>query len=105
MTLSIHAPDQSSSVDGHLVSFLQPQTFEAEQYRRLRQRMEDLAITRTLQVIAVTSPIAADGKTLAPRHVACAFPRAPNAKILLVDADLRQPSVGQVQRRQCLAVA
>jgi capsular exopolysaccharide synthesis family protein len=77
----------------HLVSFLDPTSFEAEQYRRLRQRLEELGASRRTQVLAITSPVAGDGKTLTAANLAGALARRPDARILLVDADLRQPSV------------
>jgi capsular exopolysaccharide synthesis family protein len=83
------------SLESHLVSFLEPKSFEAEQYRRLRQRVEDLAATRPLNVIAVTSPVASDGKTLTSINLAGAFSRAGAARILLIDADLRMPTVAR----------
>lgn len=76
-----------------LVSFLNPTSFEAEQYRRLRQRIEELRHVRKAQVIAVTSAVASDGKTLTALNLAGALARRPGARILLVDADLRHPSV------------
>ena len=57
-------------MDRHLVSFLNPTSFEAEQYRRLRQRIEELRQTRRTQVLAVTSPVASDGKTLTAANLA-----------------------------------
>ncbi len=71
-----------------LVSFLNPTSFEAEQYRRLRQRIEELRHVRKAQVIAVTSAVASDGKTLTALNLAGALARRPGARILLVDADL-----------------
>ena len=78
----------------HLVSFSDPQSFEAEQYRRLRHRIETQSATRTLQIIAVTSAVVSDGKTLTSVNLAGAFARRRDAKVLLIDADLRRPSVG-----------
>jgi protein-tyrosine kinase len=82
-------------MDNHLVSLLQPQSFEAEQYRRLRQRLEDVALARQPRVLAVTSAVASDGKTLTSINLAAALAGAPNSRILLIDADLRRPSVAK----------
>lgn len=83
----------TATLDSHLVSFVAPQSFEAEQYRRLRQRIEDLGPARGLRVLAVTSAVATDGKTLTALNLAGSLAQAPNARILLIDADLRQPAV------------
>jgi capsular exopolysaccharide synthesis family protein len=77
----------------HLISFLDPHSFEAEQYRRLRQRIDTIAATQTLQVIAVTSAIVGDGKTLTSVNLAAALARKRDSKVLLIDGDLRRPSV------------
>jgi capsular exopolysaccharide synthesis family protein len=81
--------------DGHLVSLRNPTSFEAEQYRRLRHRVEHLGATRGVRVLAVTSAVATDGKTLTAINLAGALAQARGGRILLVDADLRRPSVVQ----------
>ncbi len=88
-------------MDKHLVTFLDPTSFEAEQYRRLRQRIEELNQTREARVIAVTSPVASDGKTLTAINFAGALARARGARILLIDADLRQPTVASKLGLEC----
>jgi capsular exopolysaccharide synthesis family protein len=80
-------------VDEHLVSFVAPTSFEAEQYRRLRQQVELAASQRRLQVIAVTSPVVGDGKTLTAVNLTAALSRKRDRRVLIVDADLRRPSV------------
>ena len=84
------------SVDEHLVSLLTPASFEAEQYRALRHIVEQLRRTANLKVIAVSSPCAGDGKTITAVNLAGALAQARDARVLLVDADLRQPAVDRV---------
>src|SRR5262249_9689845 len=48
--------DRSDRVAAHLVSLLDPASFEAEQYRVLRHVVETLRKGANLQVVAVTSP-------------------------------------------------
>jgi capsular exopolysaccharide synthesis family protein len=85
--------DRDSEFDEHLVSLLAPTSFEAEQYRELRHALEQLRRSTELSVIAVSSPVAADGKTTTAINLAGALAQAPDARILLVDADLRAPRV------------
>jgi len=87
--------DRDFEFDEHLVSLLAPTSFEAEQYRELRHSIEQLRKSTDLSVIAVSSPVAADGKTTTAINLAGTLAQAPDARILLVDADLRAPSVGQ----------
>jgi len=82
-----------SKVTSHLVSLLEVTSFEAEQYRRLRQQVEQLTRSRGLRVIAVTSPVASDGKTLTAINLGGALAQARGSRILLIDADLRRPSI------------
>ncbi len=86
----------SDGVEEHLVSLLTPTSFEAEQYRGLRHVVEQLHKTADLSVIAVSSPETADGKTTTAINLAGALAQAPEARVLLVDADLRRSSMGDL---------
>ena len=91
----------AESLDGvgeHLVSLVTPASFEAEQYRALRHVVEQLHRTANLQVIGVSSPGAGDGKTITAINLAGALAQAPEARVLLVDADLRRPAIGHLLR-------
>src|SRR3954471_12654963 len=83
-------------LDPHLVTLTSPGSFAAEQYQGLRLTIERLKRTRTLQVIAVTSPATGEGKTLTAINLAGALARgAEDARVLLIDADLRRPAVAR----------
>src|SRR5207302_11261988 len=85
------SPWRENGLGGHLVSLVDPTAFEADQYRTLRYVLEQLHATK--RVIAVTSPIAGDGKTTTAVNLAGALAHAPEARILVVDLDLRTPSL------------
>jgi capsular exopolysaccharide synthesis family protein len=85
--------ERAPELEEHLVSLLAPTSFEAEQYRALRHMIEQLRRSSELSVIAVSSPVAADGKTTTAINLAGALAQAPDARILLVDADLRAASL------------
>src|SRR6185369_2479693 len=70
-----------------------PGTFAAEQYQNLRLKIERLQQARGVRVVAVTSPAMNDGKTLTSINLAAALTRGPATRVLLIDADLRRPSV------------
>jgi protein-tyrosine kinase len=91
---SAELEERGLEFDEHLVSLLAPTSFEAEQYRELRHTIEQLRRSTELSVIAVSSPVASDGKTTTAINLAGALAQAPDARILLVDADLRAPSLG-----------
>jgi capsular exopolysaccharide synthesis family protein len=77
----------------HLVSLTNPASFAAEQYQNLRLKIERLRQARDLRVIAITSPGAADGKTVTSINLAGALARGAASRVLLIDADLRRPEV------------
>jgi capsular exopolysaccharide synthesis family protein len=88
------APDESAEiVDGHLVSLVTPATFEAEQYRALRQIIEEARVRSGVTVVAISSPSVGDGKTTTAINLAGALAQSPEARVLLVDTDLRRPSI------------
>ena len=79
----------ATELEEHLVSFLDPMSFEAEQYRALRHLVEQLHRSADLSVIAVSSADANDGKTTTTINLAGALSQALDSSVLLVDADLR----------------
>ena len=85
----------SDGVEEHLVSLLTPASFEAEQYRALRHLVEQLHKSADLSVVAVSSPSPGDGKTTTAANLAGTLAQASEARVLLVDADLRDPSLAK----------
>jgi len=83
----------TARVEEHLVSLLTPMSREAEQYRALRLRVEELHRETNHTVVGVTSPQARDGKTLTTVNLAGALAQAPEARVLIVDLDLRRSTV------------
>ena len=81
--------------DKHLVSLIAPASFAAEQYQALRLKIERIRQSRDLRVIAITSPGAADGKTVTSINLAAALGRGSSARVLIIDADLRRPALAQ----------
>lgn len=87
-------------LDSRLVSFLKPDSFEADQYRMLRYAIERACpSTESSRVIAITSAIPGDGKTLTAVNLAGAIAKSGQSRVLIVDADLRRPSVAKVLGR------
>jgi capsular exopolysaccharide synthesis family protein len=85
--------EAASGVDPHLVSLLSPESFEADQYRGLRHFLEHARPETGLKVVGITSPVAGDGKTITAVNLALTLVQSRRSRVLLVDADLRQPSV------------
>jgi capsular exopolysaccharide synthesis family protein len=83
----------SDRLDEHLVSLLAPSSFEAEQYRVLRHRVEQFQKSHGVSVVAVSSPSVGDGKTTTAINLAGALAQSPQARVLIMDCDLRRPSM------------
>jgi len=96
VTLQQPPADSAGGVDDHLVSLVTPAAFEAEQYRALRHHVEQLHKAQDLRVVAVSSPGMGDGKSTTAINLAGALAQARDARVLLVDADLRRPSVARL---------
>ena len=80
-------------VNPHLVSLLAPASLEAERYRTVSFNIEQLHKERGLTVVAVSSPGAGDGKTTTAINLAATLAQTPETRILLIDLDLRRPSI------------
>ena len=78
-----------------LVSLVAPSSMEADQYRGLRHTIERLHRDSGLQVLAVTSPGAGEGKTVTTLNLAASLAQSPDTRILVIDADLHRPSVAE----------
>lgn len=79
-------------IDQHLVSLVDPESYEAEQYRKLRYVLEEKRVAGRGFLVAICSPAAGDGKSLTAINLAASLAQAPNAKVLLIDIDLRRQS-------------
>src|SRR5437899_2594362 len=94
-TASELAVDLSNRVAAPLVSLLNPASFEAEQYRVLRHVVETLRKGADFKIVAVTSPGIGDGKTTTAINLAGALAQSADARVLLVDIDIRRPAVAR----------
>jgi protein-tyrosine kinase len=82
-----------ADLDHHLVAALAPTSLAAEQYRSLRTRIKRIESGRVLRTIAVTSPSKGDGKSLTAANLALTMAQEFQQRVLLIDCDLRRPSV------------
>ncbi len=80
-------------VDKHIVCITEPNSQASEQYRRLRARLLMATKKDFLNTIMVTSSSVGEGKTLTAVNLAVALAGAYDNTVLLVEADLRRPSI------------
>jgi receptor protein-tyrosine kinase/non-specific protein-tyrosine kinase len=79
----------------HLVTLIAPESIESEHYQTLRFAVERMHQRDQATVIGVSSSSANDGKTLTTLNLAGSLGRDRASRVLVVDADLRNPSVAK----------
>jgi exopolysaccharide/PEP-CTERM locus tyrosine autokinase len=82
-----------NAIDKNLVALLNPQSFEAEQFKILRTNLLFPASGKSPQSIMVTSVAPGEGKSFVAANLAVSVATHVNWNVLLVDCDLRRPSV------------
>lgn len=83
----------SGRADSRLVTLLAHGSFAADQYEALRHVVEREAEGHGSFLLTVTSPAPGDGKTLTSVNLAVSLARRVGTRVLVVDADVRRPSV------------
>jgi polysaccharide biosynthesis transport protein len=78
-----------------LETLLYPRSLAAEAYRKLRTNLEFAAVDAPIHTLLVTSAAPAEGKTVTAANLAIVFAQA-GRRVLLVDADLRQPGLNEI---------
>jgi len=61
----------------------------AERFRTLRSRLFQVAATKTIRRLVITSSVPEEGKTFVTANLAQSFAREPECRVLLIDGDLR----------------
>lgn len=86
----------TKTINPRLVSFVAPESLEAEQYRRLRLAVEQQHHGKQGIVIGVCSPLPAEGKTITALNLAGALAQNKSSRVLLVEVDLRRPGLTMI---------
>jgi capsular exopolysaccharide synthesis family protein len=90
---SAPASETAGTLNKRRIVLLQPESYVAEQVRTLRARLDSLSVNRPIHTLAVSSALPGDGKTLAAIGLAVVNAMQPGRRVLLVDCDLRKPSI------------
>lgn len=67
-----------------------------EQYRRLAATLHHAQVDRGVRSVMITSALAGEGKSLTATNLALTLSESYKRRVLLIDADLRRPSLNKV---------
>jgi protein-tyrosine kinase len=87
--IAIHA-------DEKLITTANAEQSTVEQYRKLAATLHHAQAERALKVVMVSSAVSGDGKTITATNLALTLSESYRRRVLLIDADLRRPSVHKV---------
>jgi protein-tyrosine kinase len=87
-----------SELAGRIVASPGASPMLAEQFRRLAATLHHAQLVQGTKVVMITSANPGDGKTLTATNLALTLSESYRRQVLLVDADLRRPSLHEVFR-------
>jgi capsular exopolysaccharide synthesis family protein len=90
-SLQVSVPAQS-----RLVCLTDNQSLAAEKFRFVGITLQHLRRERPLKKVLITSTIPQEGKTTVSANLACALARRTQQRTLLVEGDVRRPSLSQI---------
>lgn len=76
-----------------IISYTNPKSPIAEAYRSIRTNIEFSNIDKHIKIITITSTQPNEGKSTVISNLAAAFASLENKRVLIIDGDLRNPSV------------
>jgi capsular exopolysaccharide synthesis family protein len=89
--LTLSVPPKS-----RLVALNDSESLAAEKFGFLAIRLQHLRRDRSLKKVLITSTIPQEGKSMVSANLACTLARRTQQRTLLVEGDLRRPSLSQV---------
>jgi capsular exopolysaccharide synthesis family protein len=88
----LRAPD-ANEINKRRIAILRPESYVSEQFRMLRGRIESLAAQRPIRTVAMISANPGEGKSTAAINLAVVESLGLNRRVLIVDCDMRRPTV------------
>ena len=86
---------RKESLSNKLDLYHQPSSFISEQFKTLKVRLHELSLKKQVKVITVSSSSANEGKSLICTNLGLCFAKDPNRRVILLDCDLRKPTIHQ----------
>ncbi len=92
ISLPGHTTNYPEHIDREIFSITRPRSEIAEAYRALRTSILLASKSRSSKILLVTSAMPQDGKTTTSINIAAVLAQS-GSRVLLIDADLRRPSI------------
>jgi capsular exopolysaccharide synthesis family protein len=86
----------SLTAESRLVCITDVSNPAAEAFRLLAVRLRHLRKSRPIQKVLITSTVPEEGKSTVAANVACALALRPEQRVLLVEGDVRRPSLSRM---------
>ena len=100
---SAERPALAAALSHKIVTHASVPPSSREQYHTLAAMLHNAQARDGVKTILITSAVAGEGKTLTAANLALTFSEAWQRRVLLIDADLRRPSLHRLFRLQELA--
>ena len=91
-----HVVETWPNLSSRLVYFTDPDGMAAEKFRFLSVRLRQMQQNRPLKKVLITSSIPQEGKSTVAANLACTLARREHQRTLLLDGDLRRPTIANV---------
>ena len=82
-----------NNIDRNLVALINPNSFEAEQFKLLRTNLLFPVSGKPPRIIMITSAVPGEGKSFVAANLAVSIAQGINEHVLLMDCDMRMPSI------------
>ena len=82
-----------NNIDRNLVALINPNSFEAEQFKLLRTNLLFPVSGKPPRTIMITSAVPGEGKSFVAANLAVSIAQGINEHVLLMDCDMRMPSI------------
>ncbi len=82
-----------NNIDRNLVALINPNSFEAEQFKLLRTNLLFPVSGKPPRTIIITSAVPGEGKSFVAANLAVSIAQGINEHVLLMDCDMRMPSI------------
>ena len=88
--------EERKKYEGNVTIIGNPKSQVSEAYRNTRTNIQFSNLDKNLNVIAITSSKPSEGKSTMISNIGAVFGNLENKKVLIIDCDLRNPSIHRI---------